>query len=303
MSFEKLKLIGKKHLLNAPFDHLAVGILSLESKDIQSYSWVNNGHEILDAEIYFDLASITKPLTLSHMYFKYPKKFTKEMLALLEHRGGLPAWGVLSKSNWKDWVSKFKVSESATLYSDYSALRLQIELEKIGLDLKTETLTYIDKDCLHWLDLKDEYCPPTGFRANKIIQGQVHDPNAYNLKTFTAHAGLFSTIDGLLKSILNLDREFNFVDQVLKELKGRKEFRRFVFGWDRAEDPSTTLAGAGCSEYTFGHLGFTGTSIWIDPVKKICIAVLSNATKNHWYQKTELNSLRRELGEITFKSF
>lgn len=303
MSFEKLKQVSQEHFLKAPFDHLAVGILSFDSKEIQSFSWMNNGEEILEADTYFDLASITKPLTLSHAFFKNEEKFTKELLLLLEHRAGLPSWGVLGKSDWQAKLLKYEISESSTLYSDYSALRLQLELNKLGIDLKTETLSYIDNDCLHWLDLLDEYCPPTGFRGNKIIRGEVHDPNAYNLKTFTAHAGLFSTIDGLLKTIINFDREYNLLERVHQELKKRKSPHRFIFGWDRVEDLATTLAGTSCSEYTFGHLGFTGTSIWIDPEKKLGIAILSNATKNHWYQKTELNALRKEIGEIAFKSF
>lgn len=301
MSFEKLKIIAQEHLKNAPFDHLAIGLLDFKTKDIQSFSWVKTEEEVLEAEIYFDLASITKPLTLSHAFFKHRDLFTKDMELLLEHRGGLPSWGVLGKSDWKERLETFSIKESKTLYSDYSALRLQLELEKKGINLKRETLNYLDNDCLHWLDLKDEYCPPTGFRGNKVIRGTVHDPNAYNIHAFCAHAGLFATMDGLLKTILNFEREFSLLAAVKGELQSRKESRRFIWGWDRAEDPSTTLAGSSCSELTFGHLGFTGTSVWIDPVKNICIGILSNATKNHWYQKTELNALRREVGEIAFK--
>lgn len=303
MSFDQLKQVSEKHFLKAPFDHLAVGVMSFKTKEIQSFSWINSDREILEADTYFDLASITKPLTLSYSYFNNTKIFTKDMLLLLEHRAGLPAWGVLGKSDWKERLLSFQIKESNTLYSDYSALRLQLELEKLDIDLKQETLSYVDNDCLHWLDLKDEYCPPTGFRGNKVIRGQVHDPNAYNLKVFTAHAGLFATIDGLLKSILNFNREQNLVEQVHQELKKRKTPQRFVWGWDRVEDQASTLAGSGCSEYTFGHLGFTGTSVWIDPTKDLCVAILSNATKNHWYQKTELNALRRDIGDLVFKTF
>jgi CubicO group peptidase (beta-lactamase class C family) len=72
---------------------------------------------------------------------------------------------------------------------------------------------------------------------------------------------------------------------------------RFVNGWDRAQDLENTLAGTGCSEHTFGHLGFTGTSIWIDPVKKLGHVILSNATKLYWYDKQDLNNFRRLIGQ------
>ena len=77
---------------------------------------------------------------------------------------------------------------------------------------------------------------------------------------------------------------------------------RFENGWDRVEDPSSTLAGAGCSNRTFGHLGFTGTSIWIDSVKKLGHVILSNATKNYWYDKKSLNIYRRNLGKLVWEN-
>jgi CubicO group peptidase (beta-lactamase class C family) len=72
---------------------------------------------------------------------------------------------------------------------------------------------------------------------------------------------------------------------------------RFAYGWDRVENPGNTLAGAGCGPSTFGHLGFTGTSIWIDPEKGLGHVILSNATKYHWYDKVGLNDIRRAIGE------
>jgi CubicO group peptidase (beta-lactamase class C family) len=48
---------------------------------------------------------------------------------------------------------------------------------------------------------------------------------------------------------------------------------------------------------TFGHLGFTGTSIWIDPQKKKGHVILTNATKKYYYDRQGLNDLRRQIGE------
>ncbi len=66
-------------------------------------------------------------------------------------------------------------------------------------------------------------------------------------------------------------------------------------------NPDDTLAGRGCGEFTFGHLGFTGTSIWIDPEKMKGHVILSNATKFHWFDKTNLNDMRRVIGEQVWK--
>ena len=53
----------------------------------------------------------------------------------------------------------------------------------------------------------------------------------------------------------------------MKNNQGAKE--RFILGFDTVQNPSNTLAGAGCSDSCFGHLGFTGTSFWIDAKKEI----------------------------------
>ena len=55
-----------------------------------------------------------------------------------------------------------------------------------------------------------------------------------------------------------------------------------------------------CSDKTIGHLGFTGTSFWVDCEKGMGNIILSNATRDGWYQKNELNELRRALGNYTW---
>lgn len=292
---QSLKLLKDQH-----FDSLAVGVLDFSQGSFHSF-------EILEKEIispkpfaYFDLASLTKPLTLASTKLLHPELFDAQLDLLLNHKAGLPMGGRLSHRNWREELERYTLAEAPTLYSDYSALRLQIELEKRShKPLKELCATYWDKDLCFWLDLPwEKFSPCTGFRRGGLVQGQVHDPNCFNLSCFTAHAGLFSTVDGLCRSLLNLDKQTQLVSKMSEAFS--KPHERFLEGWDTVENPSTSLAGPKVSLKTFGHLGFTGTSIWIDCEKKKGSVILTNATQNYWYDRGGLSLLRRTLGEMIF---
>lgn len=290
------------HIINtlmpfAPMDAIGVGVIDFKNHSFE----VTQLSEFQSENIYYDLASLTKPLTNSLAYFLNPKSFSAEMLLCLNHRGGLPAWGLLSQNNWKEQIQNYKVVESETLYSDFSALRVYLELEKQGIDQKSLCQTVWDKETLFWTDLGAEVLTPQyGYKNSAPNFGQVHDPNAWAIGTFCSHAGLFSTINGLCRTLLNYQKKTDFISLVREDLK--KHSHRFSFGWDRVVDPQNTLAGVGCGPLTFGHLGFTGTSIWIDSEKMLGHAILSNAVKEHWYDKNILNDLRKMVGQVVWKS-
>ena len=281
------------------FDALSVGVIDFKKNTYQVVEASQFAGELKftdEPKLYYDLASLTKPLTNSLSYFLQPKSFDAKMLLCLSHRGGLPAWGLLSKKDWQEQILSYSINETATLYSDFSALRVMLELKKNGVDQKAICRPVWDKETMNWLDLPSWF--PTlqyGYKNSNPNFGAVHDPNAWNIGSFCSHAGLFSTADGLCRTLLNYQQKTGFIDQVKKDLQTHKH--RFAFGWDRVENPAATLAGAGCGPSTFGHLGFTGTSIWIDPDKMIGHVILSNAAKYHWYSKEGLNDLRRAIGE------
>lgn len=255
------------------FDRLAVGIIDFENKDYFTFR---------HRKYIFDLASLTKPLVLGASYLKDPKLFSPEDKLLLEHRAGLPAWGILHRDNWQIDLESYPLKESETLYSDFSALRLMMNIsKKLDMPLKEFVKDYWEDGLFYWRDR-------SGF--------QVHDPNAQNIEEFTAHAGLFSNITSLCLSLLKLDEQTNFVNLVGSE-KEKRPGDRFILGWDSVTDPKNTLAGIGCSPQTFGHLGFTGTSIWIDPERKWGQIILSNVTKLYWYERSNLNEIRKEIGK------
>lgn len=283
---------------SAPMDAVGIGVIDFKKKSFEAFE-ANQFEGMVkfksEPTIYFDLASLTKVLTNSLTYFLDSKNFDEKMLLCLSHRGGLPSWGLLPKSGWKEQILSYEIKDSPTLYSDFSALRVLLEYNKKS-DMKTLCQTVWDKELMNWLDLPAWY--PTlqyGQIGGKKKFGIVHDPNALTIGEFTSHAGLFSTTDGLCRTLLNYQDKTNFIQKVFDDLKSHNH--RFSFGWDRVVNPQDTLAGSGCGKFTFGHLGFTGTSIWIDPEKMLGHVILSNTVKEHWYDKTVLNDLRRALGE------
>jgi CubicO group peptidase (beta-lactamase class C family) len=292
-----LKEKAKELLLQQDFDCLAVGVVDFKSAKFDCFELTRDVQSI-EPKYYFDLASVSKVLNLAACKLLHPKIFSSDMDLLLNHRSGLPSWGLLDHKSWKQVLKSFKIKEAATLYSDYGALRLMLEIEeKTGSKLVDLVSGYWDKELIFWKNLQASmHCPVTGTRHGSSITHEIHDPNAYVINDYTSHAGLFSTIGGLCQSMLNLNAQTSFVS-LMTELDRKKDFR-FYEGWDTVENPEQTLAGWGCSPATFGHLGFTGTSVWIDPKLQRGAVILSNATKNYWYAKDGINAVRKQLGEL-----
>ena len=144
--------------------------------------------------------------------------------------------------------------------------------------------------------------PPSALR-NELIWGEVHDGNAYFMGGVAGHAGLFSTAEEVFK----IAQQFlpNYT-QLLKpettELfrtnftKGLNEDRSFAFQL-ASTDGST--AGTRMSPESFGHTGFTGTSLWIDPITHRVFILLTNRTHNHPLPFVNINSVRRKFHDIS----
>ncbi len=294
---EKLKKLSLELLSIQHFDSLAVGVIDFKNKSFDSFEMQA---EVFSSKpyLYFDLASVTKPLTLASVRLKYPELFDEKIMLLLNHKAGLPVGGLLSKKKWREELLGYEIKESPSLYSDYSALRCMLELEKkSGKKLEELCSYYFDRELVHWKKLpEDSFSPEYGIRNKKIVCKEVHDNNCFNIGEFVSHAGLFATIDGLCRSLLNLERETKMLDQLSNAFPSQKQEDRFILGFDRVTDLENTLAGKGASMKTFGHLGFTGTSFWIDIEKMRGSIILTNATQTYWYDKAGLNHLRKTLG-------
>ena len=286
------------------FDCLAVGAISFKNNNFQKMELSKPDNILQRNGLYFDLASITKPFCLATSKLIRPDIFNNELNLLINHRGGLPWWGRLARDSWREKIASYEIKESDTVYSDYSALRAMIEIEKlIGKPLYEFVSVSWDKYLKSWLDLAPtDKCAVTGFRNGKNIIGEVHDPNAFVLKERVSHAGLFGTIDGVCKTLLNLNNKYDLLETVMRSFHDN-ERNRFIGGWDTVVDCENTLAGKGVSKFTFGHLGFTGTSLWIDIKRRAGQIILTNATQKYWYNKNGLNDLRKSIGEKLWKRF
>lgn len=160
------------------------------------------------------------------------------------------------------------------------------------------------KDSGYSLDQQDRIAP-TGKRDGKVIRGVVHDPRAFRLSEgFAGHAGLFSSADDLARYCRMMLRGGE-LDGV--RILSPESVRRFTephkvpggmrsYGWD----VSTGFSGQRGSLFPagdgYGHTGFTGTSIWIDPPSKTAIIILTNRV--HPNDKGNASPLRREVATL-----
>ena len=124
-----------------------------------------------------------------------------------------------------------------------------------------------------------EQCP----WRRRIMEGEVHDENAWIMGGVAGHAGLFATGRQV----------WRFAQGLLNGLKGRSwlvstpTVRTFTtcqgvpvgstwaLGWD-TPTPGKSSAGQYFSSTAIGHLGFTGTSLWIDPITEVIVVLLTN---------------------------
>ena len=292
---ECLTLLSQQH-----FDCLAVGIIDFKKSTIESFE-ISNQYEFSDKPfLFFDLASITKVLTNSSILLKNPEIFDDKMKLLLKHQAVLPMGGRLSKYDWREFLNKYEIKKSETLYSDYSSLRCMLEIEKkTGKKLKELCSFYFDQNLKHWMELNEfDHSPITGFRNKHDICGEVHDDNCFVISEFISHAGLFATVDGLCQSLINLNQQVELIEKIKAMYKTQNEADRYIGGFDRVQDLNNTSAGSGCSLKTFGHLGFTGTSFWIDIEQMKGAVILTNATRSYWYDRAGLVDLRKKIGSM-----
>lgn len=109
----------------------------------------------------------------------------------------------------------------------------------------------------------------------------VHDQNAALLQGEAGHAGLFSTTGDLVimvKMLMNngsLNGHTYINGETVRKFVARTKFPRAI-GWDMTSPGNRSSAGDHFSASAYGHLGYTGTSIWIDPEKDLAVILLSN---------------------------
>jgi len=215
---------------------------------------------------------------------------------LLEHRSGLPA----GRDLWRIASTPEEARAAAISTPLFAAPGQYYEYSDLGADMlgfiveavSGEKLDrFLDTRVFGPLGMSDtrfrpdaslrgriaptELNPPRGYP----LRGEVHDENAYALGGVAGHAGLFSTASDLAvfaQMLLN-GGSYNgtriVADSTVKLFTRRAAGTR-ALGWD-------TCGGKGsCGTYlsptAYGHTGFTGTSLWIDPEREMFVVLLTN---------------------------
>jgi len=141
--------------------------------------------------------------------------------------------------------------------------------------------------------------------ADRTIWGKVHDGNAWFTGGVSGHAGLFSTAEEVFRIAQQFLPGYTRLlkpatcDLFLTNFTPEKdEHRSFAFQLASTRD---STAGTKMSPQSFGHNGFTGTSLWIDPVKDRIFVLLTNRTHNRALPFANINSVRRRFHDLAIE--
>ncbi|MBT4362823.1 MAG: serine hydrolase, partial [Candidatus Marinimicrobia bacterium] len=178
-------------------------------------------------------------------------------------------------------------------YSDIGLITLGKVLEKLaGTDLKTFTDSVIYKPLAMYgtgylPNQKLDQIVPTEISEldSMLVHGFVHDENSHSLGGITGHAGLFATSIDLARFAQMMLNKGTLGDTVIfkpetielftQRANMLEEENSRCLGWDSPSKSSS--GGVYLSANSFGHTGFTGTSIWIDPDNQMFVILLTNA--------------------------
>lgn len=139
----------------------------------------------------------------------------------------------------------------------------------------------------------------------QMVWGEVHDGNAYFMKGVSGHAGLFSNAVEVFK----IAQQFLAGQTTLLKPETCELFRtNFTKGMNEARslgfqlaETSDSTAGKNMSKDSFGHLGFTGTSVWIEPETERIFILLTNRIHNRRLPFPNINSVRRRFHELAIE--
>lgn len=221
------------------------------------------------------------------------------MRMLLAHSSGLPAYEKLFlRAHTRDELlaAAFATPLAAdpgtkAAYSDIGFIILGIALERIADEALDR---FCQREVFGPLGMsRTAFNPPPSWRSsipptmddrtfrNRIIQGEVQDENASVLGGVAGHAGVFATIEDLavFANTMLIGGQPILRPETLAVFTQRETApagTSRALGWDTPSSPSQS--GKYFSANSFGHLGYTGTSLWIDPERQLSIALLTNRT-------------------------
>ena len=230
---------------------------------------------------------------------------------LLVHYSGLPEdLDLLKKWEGKDTAYRmaFEVTPdrapgAAFVYSDINFIVLGALVEQLSGESLDE---YSTKHVFAPLAMTEtRFLPPAAWMPrvapteeddnHRLLHGVVHDPTARRMGGVAGHAGMFSTADDLARfaqALLDGGRGVLTPATVAKMTSPQQPATGTAvrgFGWD-IDSPFSTNRGELLPVGGYGHTGFTGTSLWIDPTTKTYIVLLTNAVHMNAAQGTEKGS-------------
>ena len=220
---------------------------------------------------------------------------------LLVHNGGLPPFKRLfltcsSAAQALDSVYQTDLiypTGDSTVYSDFDFIVLGKVVERISgttLDNYADSVFFAPLGMTRTMFRPDSSLrsniAPTEFDAllrKQLVWGVVHDENAHILGGVSGHAGLFSTASDLavLMQMLTNGGKYGGKRYLKPETIAlftakQSEKSTRALGWDTKTVNGYSTAGTLFSEHSFGHTGFTGTSVWADPDRKVVTIFLTN---------------------------
>jgi CubicO group peptidase (beta-lactamase class C family) len=149
-----------------------------------------------------------------------------------------------------------------------------------------------------------EDCPWRG----RVVWGEVHDPNAFAMGGVAGHAGLFAPADDVLRlaeTLLDVwhGRSDALPAGLLRDFLTRQnlpEGSDWALGWD-TPSAGASSSGRHFSPTSVGHLGFTGTSLWIDLERETAVVMLTNRV--HLVAKRSRFTLRPLIHDLVLEGF
>jgi CubicO group peptidase (beta-lactamase class C family) len=232
--------------------------------------------------------------------FRGPWKDAVTVRYLLTHSSGLPATAPLYQDirGRAAYVERIAAMDlvyppgSQSVYSDLGVILLGEILERAaGRPLED----FVRERVFEPLGMRDTlFRPPASLAARiaptefdpwrgRMIRGEVHDENAFAMGGAAPHAGLFGTA-GDLSRFAQMLLDGGVLDG--RRIVSRETVELFTrragipgsdraLGWDTRSAEGSS-AGTFFSSRSFGHTGFTGTSIWIDPERNLFVILLTN---------------------------
>jgi len=252
-----------------------------------------------------------------------------KIIDLLRHKSGLEWWRPYFKELMKCPVTSRvavlkkifaaeKVGRSEKcVYSDLDFILLGWVIEEIlSLSLDEAAHEYIFKPLKMGntrflrceFGKKSQFAPTGNDKRRGYICGEVDDDNCWAMGGVSGHAGLFSTMDDTLKFAVSIWNAYNGKSNKIFNAKLVKKFAQrsvsqsigdWALGFMVPSRPVST-AGTKVSSNAFGHVGYTGTSIWIDVKRKAIVTVLANGSYPN-RDNTRFGKLRKQLHDAIWE--